>query len=91
MSVKFRGDQRRFSWLIFVISMIEVILWIAPPVSAITSRGTSITMDSMYRNHMMKDKDHYNHAGGINTQSTLSSPRDEAVERMLAQESYVRL
>ena len=91
MVAKFRGDQRRFSWIIFAICMIEVFLWAAPPVSALASGGATFTTGDLYRNHMMKDKDHYNHAGGLQQHERSLSATEDAVERLLERESYVRM
>jgi hypothetical protein len=89
MVTKFGVDRRRFSWLIFAISMLELVLWAAPPVSAIASSGSTFTTGDLYRNHILKDKDHYTHATGLNQQIDARSPREEAIERLLEQESRV--
>jgi len=91
MVVRIAVDQRRFSWLIFAVCMLEVVLWAAPPVSAIASSRPSFTTEEMYRNHILKEKDHYVHASGLNGQIIETSPRDEALDRMLEHESYVRV
>lgn len=70
--------------------MFEVVLWAAPPVSAIASSGQSFTTGELYRDHMLKDKDHYTHANGLNRQVELEQPRVDAIKRLLEQESHVR-
>jgi hypothetical protein len=84
------SDKRRFSWLIFAICMLEVVLWAAPPVSALTLSESSFTTGELYRNHIIKEKDHYTHANGIKQQQEESSAREAAIERMLDNELQVR-
>ena len=91
MATRVSVDKHRFSWLIFAVCMLEFVLWAAPPVSAIASSHPSFTTGEMYRNHILKEKDHYTHASGLSGQHSETLPRDEALDRMLEQESYVRM
>lgn len=85
------GAICRFSWLMFAVCMLEVVLWAAPPVYAIASSGTSFTTGELYRNHLLKDKDHYTHANGLNHDAELEQPRVDAIARLLENESRVRI
>lgn len=70
--------------------MFEVVLWAAPPVSAIASSGHSVVTGDLYRNHMLKDKDHYTHANGLNREVEVDQPATDAIKRLLEEEARVR-
>lgn len=90
MLVRLSVEQQRFSWLIFMICMLEVVLWAAPSVSALAAQSSSFTTDDLYRNHILKDKDHYKLANAIVAPTSGSSDQEAAIERMLARETEVR-
>lgn len=85
------GSRAHFSWLMFAVCMFEVVLWAAPPVSAIASSGHSLVTGDLYRNHMLKDKDHYTHANGLNQQTEVDQPQVDTVKRLLDEEARVRI
>lgn len=90
MKTRSVGSRAHFSWLIFAVCMVEVVLWSAPPVFALASSGHSVVTGDLYRDHMLKDKDHYVHANGLNREVEVDQPGVDAIKRLLEQEARVR-